>query len=475
VIRTKIAVIGSGPGGAITACLLAEAGLDVTILEEGPNLPLDSAEPFSLDETVQKYRNGGLTVAIGGRVQYVEGRCVGGGSEVSYGFYQRTPPDILARWRTEHRVVDARDEDLDEHFGANERELSVGFYPGTAAPAAIKLRDGAEHMGWRCMEVPRWYRYYANEADPKEPIGIRQSMSQTFVPRAMEAGARLVAGARARHLSRNGARWQIDLAASNGQPESVEAEHVFVCAGAIGTPALLLRSGITRNIGKTLRMHPAIKAVARFDDVVNDESPTVPMHQVKEFLPALSFGCAVSTLPHLALAVADSKRGLGVVNESWRQMTSFYAMVGGESLGSVSTVPGSDDPLVTYNLTPGDRALLRDGLEKLVRLLFAAGAREVIPGMLGAPSLRNVGDIAALPDELSPDRTNLSSVHLFSTCPMGENRDRCAVDSFGRVPGFHGLRISDASILPTATGAYPQGSVMAFARRNALQFLETHA
>jgi choline dehydrogenase-like flavoprotein len=327
------------------------------------------------------------------------------------------------------------------------------------------------------MEVPRWYRYFADESNPKHPVGVRQSMSETFVPRALRAGARLVAGARARRLARTGSTWRIDIVSTDIlQPESaVEAEHVFVCAGAIGTPALLLRSGITRNIGKTLRMHPTIKAIARFDETINSESAVVPMHQVKEFSPAIGFGCSISSPPHLALAVADSRRGLGIVNESWQQMAIYYAMVAAEGTGAVTPLPRSDDPLVNFSLTTGDRALLRAGLEKLVRLLFAAGAREVIPSISGAASLRNLGDLAALPDTLPVDRTSLMTIHLFSSCPMGENPDLCAVDSFGRVPDCPGLRVSDASLLPTASGVNPQGSVMAFARRNVLQFLETHA
>jgi choline dehydrogenase-like flavoprotein len=55
---------------------------------------------------------------------------------------------------------------------------------------------------------------------------------------------------------------------------------------------------------------------------------------------------------------------------------------------------------------------------------------------------------------------------------MGENRRRAAVNSFGRMHGLSGLRVADASLLPTAPGVNPQGSVMAFARRNALQFLD---
>src|SRR3954452_12452973 len=96
-IETNHLVLGSGPGGSLTACLLAEAGREVLLVEEGPFLPLESCPPFSREEMTQKYRNGGLTVALGSpKVAYVEGRCVGGGSEINSGLYHRPPPEILA-------------------------------------------------------------------------------------------------------------------------------------------------------------------------------------------------------------------------------------------------------------------------------------------------------------------------------------------------------------------------------------------
>ena len=61
----EIVVIGSGPGGAITACLLAEAGRNVLLIEEGEYLSLESCTPFTKEEMVRKYRNGGQTVAMG--------------------------------------------------------------------------------------------------------------------------------------------------------------------------------------------------------------------------------------------------------------------------------------------------------------------------------------------------------------------------------------------------------------------------
>jgi choline dehydrogenase-like flavoprotein len=65
-------------------------------------------------------------------------------------------------------------------------------------------------------------------------------------------------------------------------------------------------------------------------------------------------------------------------------------------------------------------------------------------------------------------------VHTFSTCPIGERADRCAADSYGRLRRWDNVRINDASMLPDSPGVNPQGSVMAFARRNVLEFLSNH-
>jgi choline dehydrogenase-like flavoprotein len=66
---------------------------------------------------------------------------------------------------------------------------------------------------------------------------------------------------------------------------------------------------------------------------------------------------------------------------------------------------------------------------------------------------------------------SLSTVHAFSSCPLGEDPQHCAADSFGRVRGFRNLYIADASLIPDSPGVNPQGTVMALALRNARAFL----
>jgi choline dehydrogenase-like flavoprotein len=73
---------------------------------------------------------------------------------------------------------------------------------------------------------------------------------------------------------------------------------------------------------------------------------------------------------------------------------------------------------------------------------------------------------------LPKDRTNLMTIHLFSSCPMGEDARRCPVDSFGRVRGVAGLHVADGSLIPEAPGVNPQATIMALAYRCAEHALE---
>jgi choline dehydrogenase-like flavoprotein len=469
--HAEIVIIGSGPGGAITACLLAEAGRDVLLVEEGGFYAQDSCEPFSKDEMLQKYRNGGQTVAFGkNKIGYVEGRCVGGGSEINSALYHRTPPEILDRWRKEFQVKELSEPEMRPHFESCERDISVSTLPCPALPASLRLHDGATRLGWKSLEVPRWFRYAENSDRPK---GTRQSMTETFVPRFLRAGGKILPRTRVHKLRQDGMKWVLE-AKHNSQDEiRISAGTVFLCAGAIQTPALLRRSGITRKIGDSLQVHPTAKIVARFSDPVNAAGMGVPVHQVKEFAPRLSFGCSISSPAYLALGLLDHPQAAQRVAADWNHMAIYYAMITSEGRGTVRTLPGFRDPLVRYSLTKTDRTNLADGLQKLARILFESGASSLCPGLAQGRELLQRDDIKVLPDILPDGLANLMTIHLFSSCPMGEDRDRCAADSFGRVHGYNNLFINDASLLCTAPGVNPQGSIMALARRNILHFLGT--
>lgn len=473
--RAEIIVIGSGPGGAITAALLAEAGRDVLLIEEGSHLPLTSCAPFSQQEMLQKYRNGGQTVALGkNKIAYVEGRCVGGGSEINSGLYHRTPPEVLAQWRKTFQVEGLLEEDLRPHFESCEQAVSVSYLPHAAPRASLKLQEGASKLGWQAIEVPRWFRYDQTPTAARPPgaeTGRRQSMTETFIPRFLRAGGKLQANTRAQLFRQTASGWAVTVRHACGAEGQIAADYLFLCAGAVHTPALLRRSGITRNVGNSFQVHPTVKIVARFPEEVNAPDMGVPVHKVTEFSPRLSFGCSISSPAYLALGLLDYPPAARTTLEHWRHSAIYYAMITGEGHGSIRPLPRFRDPLVRYALTQGDRRQLATGLRQLAQTLFAAGATHLFPSLANGPELRDLAGLGQIPEMLPAGLTNLMSIHLFSSCPMGENHNLCATDSFGRVHGMKNLFINDASLLCTAPSVNPQGSIMAIARRNVMNFL----
>lgn len=153
-------------------------------------------------------------------------------------------------------------------------------------------------------------------------------------------------------------------------------------------------------------------------------------------------------------------------------MAVYYAATLSNGRGSIRCLPGYSDPVVRYRITEEDLRELSEALRKLSELLFEAGAVALYPSIAKCPRLTSPADLSRLSGPVPRAWTNLMTVHLFSSCPMGEDRRRCAADSFGKVHGHENLYISDASLLCTPPGVNPQGSIMALARRNALKFLD---
>jgi choline dehydrogenase-like flavoprotein len=472
-LSAEIVVIGSGPGGSVTAALCAEAGRSVLLIEEGRNLPLESAPHFSREEILQKYRNAGVNVAFGhAKIAYVEGRCVGGGSEINRGLYHRLPDEVRETWQSEFKVDNLSSEDLAPHFEACERTARVQFLPGDAPALSQRLHQGATALGWKSIEVPRLFAY--SDTWKTGVPGRKQSMSETFVPRFLAAGGKLIADTGVARATRAAGKWRIHArhAPLGERPRHLEitAETVFVACGAVQTPALLRRSGITKNVGDSLRFHPMLKMVASFGDQINEPGELEPVHQVKQFDPRFSMGCSMSKRPALAMAMAPHPDLIGEVDHNWRQMAIYYVQnTGGR--GKVRNLPGFRDPLVRVTQSKADLDELAEGLRRLAEVLFAAGALTIYPSLPGYPVLRSPEHIAKLPITLPAARASTTALHIFASCPMGENTARCATDSFGRVHGVDGLHVADASLLCGPTVVNPQGTVMAIAHRNVQEFL----
>ena len=479
-IKTTVLIIGSGAGGSVTALELATRGFDVLIVEEGHQHRSGVADPGATDTIGALYRQRGMTPILGRvPIAYVEGCCVGGSTELNSGFWHRPPAETLLRWKSRYELDAASPNELCPHWQWAEQVLGVRAHEGDLPRSSAVFANGAAAMNWSVQQVPRTAERARSGRTPEPGDPVAGGVGRTLIPRAVDAGATLLTGYRVDRLEMSGTRVAaavLQAASGTEGPRRVrvQADYVFVCAGATETPSLLRRSGVLRNVGDSLRIHPMLKVAARFPERFSRADAGMSVLQVKEFWPEIVLGGSYFSRGHLA----------GILSNNWYEvhdrlgasdhMACYYVGVRGTGRGSVRpSYVEQGRTHVHYELSDEDMWNLSRGLARLSSLLLQGGATEVYPAVSGVPSIRtDVEAVRWLDDRLTGRECSLATVHAFSSCPIGENRERTAANSFGKLHGLDNVYINDASMIPDSPGVNPQGTIMSLARRNVLHFCD---
>ncbi len=470
----EVLVIGSGAGGAVVAAELAEAGLDVLVLEAGRAYDRDSYPADQLEAIAELYRDAGLTIAAGRPpIPVPVAKTVGGTTVVNSGTCFRAPREVLERWRADHGIEWAleladdyaeaestlRVTQLDpERMGRNGQLAMEGAAAIGASGAPISRNAGS---CVQCSSCP-----FGCEIDAK------RGMHVSYLPRAVAAGARLRAGVEAQRLLLEDGR-AVGVAARvapNGRPGrdfTVRARRaVVVAGGALGTPELLLRSGLggAGTVGRNLHIHPACWVGARYPEEVRGWDGVMQSYYVDQWEPQgilleatftpLAFGGA-----WLLGSGADHQRAM----LDFGHVGSIGVHLSDRSEGRVGL--GAEGAIrASYKLTRDDADRLAFGIARAAEIHFAAGATEVNPNIPRVGVLRP-GDLASFEaTRLKPAELRLEAFHPMGTARIGvPGEGACASD--GSVHGTDSLYVADASLFPTSVGVNPMMTVIAFAKQ----------
>jgi choline dehydrogenase-like flavoprotein len=484
-VECDVVVVGSGAGGATMAVELAEAGLDVVIVEEGGYHPTESFTSDTLRALRTLYRDAG-GMAIGRpSVAFAEGRCVGGSTVVNGGMSWRTPAEVLQRWSAREGVLEISEHEMDPFFARAESRHSVGLQdPETIGRDSELLQAGAAARGWAVVPNRRNQLHCAgtNNCNNGCPTGAKRSMLVTSVPRALALGARLYADCRVERVTR--ARravtgvtgYFVRPGGRRGPALTVRAAAVVVAGGAIQTPALLARSGVrsaSGQLGRNLSLHPNATVVAFFDEDVTGWHGVHQAFQIREFT-AEGLILTATNLPPAALAglLPAYGRELGELMSDYNHVVTAGPLVTDTGTGRVRSMPRLGTQ-VFYQLTDADAARMIRGVELTGDALFAAGARRMLLPFDGAPEVRSVAqlrDLLARP--VAKRSIRVYSIHLMGTARMSEDPRRGVTDSFGAFHGVPGLYVADASLFPGPVGINPMETVIALAMRNARRLID---
>lgn len=483
-LTTDVLVIGSGAGGGVVAGELSAAGYEVLVVEKGgfyTEADYDGSERKANETLFEKY--GSLTTADTS-MMVLAGATLGGGTVINWNASFRTPDYVLEEWARDYGFTEATSDAYkagfeavagvsniqtgESHPNANNAYLEQGCkalgYPVDVIPRNVKGCEDCGFCGFGCS------------------FGAKQSTAKTYLQQAYQRGARIVVNAYTERVTHQngivtGAILHVTDTDGHVHTVTVKAKRVVVSAGALHTPALLQRSGLTNpHIGANLRLHPTTVIFSIFEDPVRMWQG-VPMSRVtKQFmdLDGKGYGVALEVAPaHPGLTAATLPWVGGAVHKQLISQMSHMAnalAITRDYYGGRIKLDKHGQPVLDYRLHPYDRAHLQRGVLELLKIHHATQPKAIFSPHNAMMRYVNNGtqDFNAFLAQvekagLASNAFPLFSAHQMASCRIAGTPAQGAVATNGETYEVKHLYVADGSALPTATGVNPMQSIMALA------------
>ena len=492
VLEADVAIIGTGAGGATAAEILSARGLNVILLEEGKlrhqkDFRMDELEAFST-----LYQEGTARKTADGAIAIYQGRSVGGSTTVNWTSTFRTPAPTLQHWQSVHGVAGVSPDEMAPWFAEREAALSMSEWLVPPNNNNAALKTGCDRLGWSSATMIRnvkgcWNLGYCGFGCP---VNAKQSMLVTSIPKALNAGATLLSCARAERFIWRGDTAQellctaMDAEARFATPQHlrIRARHFVLAAGAIGSPAVLLRSDAPNphaTLGKRTFLHPVNSSTATMPEPVRGYEGAPQSVYSDEFLwqdgvaGQAGFKLEVAPVFPGGLAAQETMYGnnLNARMDKLAHTQSMIALIRDgfheESPGGTVSLRDDGSPVLDYEITDYLWRGLREAYARMAEVQFAAGATEVALVHHDAKPARSWQEaknmLAELP--MKPLRAAIFSAHVMGGCAMGGDPRTSVVNHEGRHHQLTNLSVMDGSCFPTSIGANPQLSIYGLAAK----------
>lgn len=517
--QADVLIIGAGPTGAVAAKRFVEAGMRVVVLEQGdwpdyskaranhPDFELTAGRDWSGNPNRRRAPADYPVEDSDSDISAVLYNAVGGGTVIYAAHWQRNmPSDFRVRtldgvaddWPLSYEELQPYYEKVESDFGVSGLVGDTAFPPGKGpplppaplAPMGRRVARAHNQLGWHWWPAPNAIATRAY--GPLRPCtqratcmwgcveGAKGSVDLTHWPQNVNAGVRLITGARVRRLELNagGLVTGAEYVDREGKTHFQRAAVTVLGASGIGTPRILLLSaspqapnGLANSsglVGRRLMMHPFGTVVGLFDEDMQSTHGLWGQHihslefyetdTARGFVRGAKWGLQPTGGP-LSMTRGypwgDNPIWGANFHNNFLRRFGHSAMWGiiCEDLPEVENrvvldpalkdSDGIPAPKLIYRMSENSKRLLQFHLQRAKESLEAAGANQVVI----APLIRETG------------------WHLLGTTVMGQDPATSVVNAWGRAHDVPNLYIFDGSIWPTSSGMNPTATIAALALR----------
>ncbi len=468
-------IVGSGPGGALTAERLARSGKSVVVIEAGPKVRHGDTRRDAGQVLNRYFFYGGMRSTRGNTVMpSMQPRNLGGGSVWNSAICLRTPDFILDKWAHEDGLTELSGGGLTPHYEAVERFMEVRpVQDDVLGPRNELFAEACEKVGFKPTRVLRNEKGCkgSSECFTFCPNDAKFSADKRGIPEVLELGGTVYTSVSAHKLITEGRRvrgiqgFVVDPTTNQRSYQvTIRAKVTVLAAGCLATPEILQRSGVGNDrVGENLRFHPGSMVMGEFEEEIEPWSGATQGYHCLDFIPE---GIKLEALWATSALMGCRFPGLGKelvgLLKNYRKMCSWDCWVSGEdSVGRLRYRPGRRSDIV-YNIHQNDCNRMTESMAKLGEMFFAVGAKSIMTGVHGVAAPGGPAVITHLRSKEFPvTHIPFASNHIFGTVAMGTDRSRHAADPSGALYDADDIYICDTSLLPSTPVANPMLPMMA--------------
>ncbi|MFI5281043.1 MAG: GMC family oxidoreductase N-terminal domain-containing protein, partial [Gemmatimonadales bacterium] len=463
---------------------LARAGKKILVLEQGPRLSDDEFTGRELEMAAALYEDGGGFLTRDGTMTLAFGRAYGGSTVVYTGTSLVVPERVIRKWNVPGLEFADIVRRAEKFKGENNVHL---LGPDELNDNNRMFALGCAKAGYHCEQFPLNVKGCRGSSlcNLGCPNQAKQGTNRVQLPAAERAGVEVVTRADARRIEDRAVVVRVTGKApgEKGRPSEwepgeyrVKAGAVVVAGGAVGSSALLLRSGFGARLprlGHGFTCHPAHVLVAE-----HARSITNDVGHPKSFYVdrAEAEGYVLETCMYFPFTTAKNLTGFGPAHSALMRAFPRLQMI--LVLACDKAVPenrvavdASGNAVVHYAFTDDTVEAMVRATRASAKIFFAAGAQRVHAPSADPPLIerKDMDRVDQLIDtrHFLPGRISVSAAHLMGGCAMGRDASDSVTDAWGRVHGVPWLFVADSALCPDSLEINPYLTIMALADRAA--------